>query len=206
LPVIVPVVFYHGAAAWRVSRQFAETVDDAPMLRAYVPSCVYHLVDLSAYRDEELRGAVRLQVALLTLKYVFRDELRERLPGILGLLRELEESSSGLDFIRALLRYLAQVASTDRLSNEELRQAVTQALSGGGELMMTIAEQWEQQGIEKGIEKGEARLLRQQLTWRFGALPGWVETKLAQAESARLEAWAKRVLDAPTLEAVFAER
>ena len=68
--------------------------------------------------------------------------------------------------------------------------------------MMTIAEQWEQQGIEKG----EARLLQQLLTWRFGALPDWVETKLAQAESVRLEAWAKRVLDAPTLEAVFAER
>jgi hypothetical protein len=163
-------------------------------------------VDLSAYRDEELRGAVLLQVALLTLKYVFRDELRERLPGILGLLRALERSSRGLDFIRALLRYLAQVASTDRLSETDLRQAVTQALSGGGELMMTIAEQWEQQGIEKGIEKGEARLLQQLLTWRFGALPDWVETKLAQAESARLEAWAKRVLDAPTLEAVFAER
>ncbi len=41
---------------------------------------------------------------MLTLKYVFRDELRERLSGILGLLRALEESSSGLDFIRAVLR------------------------------------------------------------------------------------------------------
>ncbi|MFZ1640555.1 MAG: hypothetical protein WAV07_03785 [Candidatus Contendobacter sp.] len=61
-------------------------------------------MDLSAYRDEDLRGAVILHSALLTLKYVFREELRERLSGILGLLRALEASSSGLDFIRALLR------------------------------------------------------------------------------------------------------
>ena len=125
LPVILPVVFYHGAARWSAKRQFAETVAEAPGLQRYVPTCEYHLVDLCLYRDEELRGAVRLQVALLTLKYIFRDELGERLPGILALLRELEGGSSGLDFIRSLLRYLAQAAGTDRLSATTLRQAVT---------------------------------------------------------------------------------
>ena len=199
LPVIVPVVFYHGAAAWRVSRQFAETVDDAPALRAYVPSCVYHLVDLSAYRDEELRGAVRLQVALLTLKYVFRDELRERLPGILELLRELEESSSGLDFIRALLRYLAQVVGTDRLSEADLRRAVTQALSGGGELMMTIAEQWEQQGIEKGEAKALLRLVQA----KFGPPGVEVEARVQAAEPAQLEQWLEQILTANSPDELF---
>jgi hypothetical protein len=225
LPVVVPVVVYHGAASWRVSQQFADEVEDAPALRAYVPACIYHLIDLSGYRDDELRGAVMLQTALLTLKYIFRDELRERLPGILGLLRDLAQSSTGLDYVRTLLRYLAQAASIDRLSGEELRQAVTQTLNGGDELMLTIAEQWEQQatergiqkgiqqgiqkgiqkGIEKGIEQGEARLLKQLLTWRFGSLPAWAEAQLAGAEPERLEAWAKRVLDAQTLDAVFVE-
>ncbi|NMQ06359.1 DUF4351 domain-containing protein [Candidatus Accumulibacter phosphatis] len=214
LPVVVPVVVYHGTATWRVSRQFADEVEDAPALRAYVPACVYHLIDLSGYRDDELQGAVMLHTALLTLKYIFRNELRERLPEILGLLRDLAQSSMGLDYVRTLLRYLAQAASIDRLSGDELRQAVTQTLSGGDELMLTIAEQWEQQamergierGIEKGIEQGEARLLKQLLTWRFGALPAWVESQLAGAAPERLEAWAKRVLDAQTLDAVFVER
>jgi predicted transposase/invertase (TIGR01784 family) len=221
LPVVVPVVVYHGAATWRVSRQFADEVEEAPALRAYVPACVYHLIDLSGYQDDELRGAVMLHTALLTLKYIFRDELRERLPEILGLLRDLAQSSMGLDYVRTLLRYLAQAASIDRLSGDELRQAVTQTLSGGDELMLTIAEQWEQQatergiqkgiqrgiqkGIEKGIEQGEARLLKQLLTWRFGSLPAWAEARLAGAEPARLETWAKRVLDAQTLDAVFVE-
>jgi hypothetical protein len=151
--------------------------------------------------------------------------LRERLPGILGLLRDLAQNSMGLDYVRTLLRYLAQAASIDRLSGEELRQAVTQTLNGGDELMLTIAEQWEQQatergiqkgiqqgiqkgiqkGIEKGIEQGEARLLKQLLTWRFGSLPAWAEAQLAGAEPERLEAWAKQVLDAQTLDAVFVE-
>ncbi len=154
LPVIIPVVFYHGAGRWTVKRQFAETVVEAPGLKPYVPTCEYHLVDVSGYRDEELRGAVILQVALLTFKYIFRDELSEWLPGILRLLRELEEGSSGLDFIRSLLRYLAQAAGTDRLSETTLRQAVTQALSGGDQVMMTIAEQWVQEGWQKGQQEG----------------------------------------------------
>ena len=79
-------------------------------------------------------------------------------------LRDLAQSSNGLGYVRTLLRYLAQAASIDRLSGDELRQAVTQTLSGGGELMLTIAEQWEQQAMEKGIVKGEARPLTQLFT------------------------------------------
>ena len=154
LPVILPVVFYHGADRWTAKRQFAETVAEMPELRRYVPTCEYHLVDVSRYPDEALRGAVILHVALLTFKYIFREELGERLPGILALLRELEAGSSGLDFIRSLLRYLAQAAGTDRLSETTLRQTVTQALSGGDEAMMTIAEQWVQQGWQKGWQEG----------------------------------------------------
>ena len=52
--------------------------------------------------------------------------------------------------------------------------------------------------------EGEARLLRKLLIRRFGPLPAWVEAKLAGAEPARLEVWGERVLEAVTLEAVFA--
>ena len=146
-----------------------------------------------------------LQTALLTLKYIFRDDLRERLPEILGLLRDLEQSSSGLDYVITLLRYLAQGPSTERLNADELRRVATAVLSNEGELMTTIAEQWVQEGIVKGIPVGEALLLRRQLTRRFGPVPGWVEAKLAGAEPAQLEAWGERVLDAPSLEGVFAQ-
>ena len=53
------------------------------------------------------------------------------------------------------------------LSATELRQAVTRALSGGGELMMTIAEQWVQEGRQEGLNS-ERQLLLRQLRRRFG--------------------------------------
>ena len=48
------------------------------------------------------------------------------------------------------------------------------------------------------------KLLRKQLIRRFGVLPWWAEAKLAEAEPAQLEAWGERVLDAATLEEIFA--
>jgi hypothetical protein len=101
-----------------------------------------------------------------------------------------------------LLRYLAQGASTERLNRDELRRVATAVLSEGN-LMMTIADEWVQEGIEKGIPMGETLLLRRLLTRRFGPVPGWVEAKLAGAEPAQLELWGERLLDAPSLEAIF---
>jgi hypothetical protein len=64
-------------------------------------------------------------------------------------------------------------------------------------------ESWEQQWEKRGILKGETLLLKRQLIRRFGPLPDWVAVKLAEAEPAQLEWWGERVLDAPSLVAVF---
>jgi predicted transposase YdaD len=61
------------------------------------------------------------------------------------------------------------------------------------------------EGRTEGWIEGEARLLRKLLIRRFGPLPAWAEAKLAGAEPAHLEVWGERVLEASTLEAVFAE-
>ena len=215
--VTVPVVVYHGLRTWSVSRQFAEEVEQAPALQGYVPACVYHLADVSHAQDEALRGAVIMHTALLTLKYIFRDELRDRLPEILGLLRALEQSSSGLDYLYTLLRYLAQATSTDRLNDEDLRRAVTQALSGGGELMMTIAEQWVQEGRQEGWQKGreegrqeglnsERQLVLRLVRRRFGAVVVERSGALLEriAEPAVLEELGEGVLDCADGEAWLA--
>ena len=166
--------------------------------------------------DEELSGGVLLQVSLLVMKYIFRDELPERIPGILGLLKDLPQQQSGLDYLHTVLRYLSR--GTNKLSRTELNHAVQQTFARGEAIMSTIADEWiregEQkgllqgisQGITQGISQGELAVLRRLMTRRFGPLPLWAEAKLNQAGQAQLEIWADRVLDATTLEDVFADR
>jgi len=62
-----------------------------------------------------------------------------------------------------------------------------------------------QQGIQQGMLSGERQMLTRQLTRRFGPLPAAVLQQLEQANTDQLERWADKILDAPTLEDVFAE-
>ncbi len=65
-------------------------------------------------------------------------------------------------------------------------------------------EKGRQQGLQEGFQQGEAFMLTHLLTRRFGPLPGWATSRLAQASREELEQWAERVLEAQRLEDVFA--
>jgi hypothetical protein len=57
----------------------------------------------------------------------------------------------------------------------------------------------------RGEAKGEAKVLTRQLTKRFDPLSPDTTQRLNTATADQLELWADRILDAPTLDAVFAE-
>jgi predicted transposase/invertase (TIGR01784 family) len=119
LPAILPLVIYHGKARWRIARSFSSLVDAPEVFKPYIPDLTYLLTDLSRFSDDEIKGAVTLRVGLLILKYIFRGELQERLPGVLGLLRELSGQQSGLEFIETVLRWtLAIFPLTPALSRQ----------------------------------------------------------------------------------------
>lgn len=103
LPPIIPWVVYHGRAQWRPALDLRSLFAPAGALSAFLPDFRYLLCDLSAYSDEAIRGMVTLRVALLVLKYIFRKDLEDRLPGILGLLRELTARRSGLEYLETVL-------------------------------------------------------------------------------------------------------
>ena len=69
--------------------------------------------------------------------------------------------------------------------------------------MMTIAQEWEQRGKQRGKAEGEQQLLRRQLIRKFGRLPDAVERRLIEADTEQLEQWADNVLFAQTLAEVF---
>ncbi len=61
-----------------------------------------------------------------------------------------------------------------------------------------------ERGIEKGIEKGQATLLQGQLIRKFGPLSPATQQRLDNAKPGQLEVWSLNILDADTLDYVFA--
>jgi predicted transposase/invertase (TIGR01784 family) len=213
LAPIMPVVLYHGEARWKVAPNLQAIFQAPAELAPYLPDYRYWLCDLSQYSDEQIKGEMILQVGLLTLKYILRDDLREHLVDILSLFRHLSRQDTGLEYLETVLRYLA--GGTSKIKDEELWKAVATAFPKGEALVGTIAEKWVEQGKELGLKEGlkegleqgellglkkgrqEGRLegerraklkdLRQILTIRFDAPPPDFECRLEPLDLPALE-------------------
>jgi predicted transposase/invertase (TIGR01784 family) len=166
---IVPMVIYHGQKKWQVALNLAASFELPDALKPYVPDYQYWLCDLSQYSDEQIKGQVILQVGLRLLKYIWQNDLQERLGNILGLLGELSERQTALEYLETILRYISR--RTDNVSEETLKQVVVEIFSEGEELMPTLVEQWIERGRIEGREEGREaalNLLRRFLNHRFG--------------------------------------
>ncbi|MGE0706727.1 MAG: Rpn family recombination-promoting nuclease/putative transposase [Planctomycetota bacterium] len=204
LPLVIPIVVYHGVRPWSAAQEVHELVELPGSLAgrrlAFVPSLRYVLDDLGRTSDEELRarGAPPFAaIAWIFLRHVHEPELGLELwIQCADLLRELlTRSSEWRESLERLVRYSMQngLTTAEELSAELSRSAGPDA----GRQAMNYLEQLEL--------KGERRLLLRLLRKRFGSLPAELEQRVESASQTELERWADRVLTAASLEEVFAE-
>ncbi len=157
LPLVIPLVIYHGQAKWNMPTRFSECfhglTDD---LTAYIPDYTYLLYDLSQYTDSEIKGDVMTKITLLILKHAFDNNLLEKLPGIMGLLKELSNKETGLEYCQTLFTYMFNLSGLQSVSLEKVRNTLVDSLSHKqGDLIMTIAEQLRQEGRQAGWQEGK---------------------------------------------------
>jgi hypothetical protein len=131
---------------------------------------------------------------------VTRAAPEDRLHGKMRLVRRLYGRGYRREDVLELFRFIDWVMTLPADFETRFRDELTRLEV---ETHMRYVTSIERMGIEKGIQQGEALMLRRLLTRRFGPLPVWVEQRLEEASSAQLEAWAERVLDAARLEEVF---
>jgi len=165
-PVIIPMIVYHGEGQWRARLNYKDFFLYHEEMSCFIPDFQYLLWDASGYSDQEMKGEVMLRAALLALKYISRRDLREHLPKILGLVRDLSEKKTEIEFIETLIRYLLNAVPKEHATYGDIKEAVEKALSDrGGEIMPTIAdslrEEGRKQGLEQGIQQGMQQGIQQ---------------------------------------------
>ena len=83
LPLVIPVVLYHGGERWSVPSDFASLVDAPDEVRSDLASWLvdfrYLLEDLQQVDDDELRGRALGRMSLLLMKHASDGRLWERL-------------------------------------------------------------------------------------------------------------------------------
>lgn len=90
---------------------------------------------------------------LLLFKHITDADIIEKLPGIITLFDDLLKEESGLRNLETVLRYLA--TTVENVTPDEMKTVINNALvDGKGDIIMTLADQWIQEGFQKGIHQG----------------------------------------------------
>ncbi len=162
LPVIIPIVIYHGPQKWEVDKRFTSFFNAPGCLEEYIPDFNYRLYDISHIPDEEIKGTVLLRVLFMTLKYIFTPGLNYKLrEEILPLFHELKDKKKRTEYLEVLLRYLTR--SARGLREKDLDESVTKLFEEGGDLMQTIASKWKIEGKIEGKKEEKLETARRML-------------------------------------------
>lgn len=204
LPLVIPIVFYHGKTRWRFGTNFNalfEKESKLEELKRFVPSFEYHLCDLSQIADEDLKGEPRPESTMRLLKYIFRAELSVQTEAAMRVALEKLAEPKVLERWRVMINYLLQ---TGKMSPGEIGEILNKvSREEGAKTMRTVIDDWIDEGIEIGIQKGRQEGLRQgeaNLVWRIlrrkcGELSLSVQTKIQSLSSRQIENLSEDLLD-----------
>jgi predicted transposase/invertase (TIGR01784 family) len=184
LPVVLPILFYHGKRKWRKQSLHEylsgrrDRFADSPELNRFIPEFDYVLIDLSDFSDEEIKTEIftreAVKIALLVQKHIFSPErLRKYLKDFfkLGILYFRQEE--GLRFLENVCRY---IYTATEIEAETIIKTVDVLPQRAEEVVMTTAEKLRKEGREEGKEEGREE----------GHKEGWEKgQKEAKLEDAR---------------------
>jgi len=145
LPIIIPLLIYHGKKKWNISDKFSSLFEDN-LLENYITDFKYEIYDISHLDDEEIKGSIITRITFLALEYIFSDELSHKLPEIFNLFMQISEKEKATEYLELFLRYLA--TSAKQLSLEELNKSLEE-LNEGADIMPTIANIYMERGLER---------------------------------------------------------
>ncbi|MEX0892223.1 MAG: hypothetical protein WEB88_08635 [Gemmatimonadota bacterium] len=127
-------------------------------------------------------------MALLAMRHIFDPRPADSLPRILRLLETVARTRSGLRALEAVMRYFS---ASERVEEKDLREALTSVFPDEGEkLMVSVAEKYIREGIQKGKRQGSTEMARKNLIEvleaRFGNVPVSVAERIREVEDVGL--------------------
>lgn len=151
IPLVIPIVLYHGAVSWSHSMDITDLVD-AP--KAFVHAYAFKpfiFVDLNRIEDADLRQNLRAGVMQLALKHIFAKNILPHVETIMILLRQLEQGEEH-DLVDTVLKYLLD---RGEMQEDDFFNLLKTTLSSDVEgRIMTVSEQLIARGMQQGVQQG----------------------------------------------------
>ncbi|EPF4729661.1 Rpn family recombination-promoting nuclease/putative transposase, partial [Klebsiella pneumoniae] len=149
LPLVIPVLFYHGLVSpYPFSLRWLDEFI-APELAGHLYHGAFPLADITVIPDDEIATHQRMATLELLQKHIRQRDLAQLLDKLSELLLTGLATESQ---VQALMHYLVQAGNT-REPIKFIRELALRTPQHK-ETLMTIAEYLEQQGLERGLAQG----------------------------------------------------
>ncbi|EDV0263441.1 Rpn family recombination-promoting nuclease/putative transposase [Salmonella enterica subsp. salamae] len=148
LPLVVPLLFYQGKTSpYPLSMNWLDMFA-LPELARRIYSEPFPLVDITVIPDDDIMQHRRIALLELLQKHIRQRDLMILLERLVTLISAEYTTESQLN---SLLSYMVQRGHTDQpqVFYRELANRLPQE-----ESMMTLAEWFEEQGMQKGVQEG----------------------------------------------------
>ena len=199
LPIILPLVIYHGKQTWHMGQAFGDVINGFDTLTAdmtrYVPDFDYLLFDVSTYEDTEIKGVAQLKILFTIWRDLYTKnpaDLKISIYRAAEALTALEEKASGLTYFETLLRYVFSTSEAFTKNDiNDIVKTLEQAYPEGSDVMKTIADVLREEGMEQGIEQGKqqgiAELLLMMLGDKVGSIPDDIQKQIYLLKEQKLK-------------------
>ena len=164
----------------------------------------YRVIDSRSQDPEPLLASPAPEDTVLAVLFGDPAGLPARVRAILSRLAGLDPQSRRDAMTRLLI--LAGLRNAVALVLEEAKTMPLQFEPITDPVFLDLIRQGRIEGEVRGRVEGEARVLLRLAERRFGPLPADVRDRIMTADSPILGTWLDRLMDAPTLDAVFAGR
>lgn len=149
LPLVIPILFYHGRVTpYPYSMSWLEAFSE-PELARQLYADHFPLVDVTVISDDDIMQHRRMAILELLQKHMRQRDLADLLEQLVTLLLTGYTTNEQL---LSLMNYVLQVGDT-AVPGAFIRELAKRAPQHE-EVLMTIAQKLEQQGIEKGRVEG----------------------------------------------------
>ncbi len=152
LPLVIPVLFYTGKRSpYPYSTRWLDEFND-PAQAEHLYGGAFPLVDVTVIPDDEIMTHRSMAALTLLQKHIHQRDIATLTDRLATLLMADYLSSPQ---VTALIHYLLQAGES--ADYEAFVRELAQRVPQHGDALMTIAQQLEQKGLEKGIQLGEQR-------------------------------------------------
>jgi predicted transposase/invertase (TIGR01784 family) len=155
LPVIVPLVLFHGSKAWQGPLDFQSLVDiPSEAFAPFTPHFRCRMFDFSALSPEAIAGNAVVRILLNLLASTGQADSMPHVTRAFETLKEIFHARGFARLLEIILRYVLHVHD---MPPSELQKLAGNAIDPSvKEEIMTTYEQLIQKGKEIGIQQGEA--------------------------------------------------